>query len=187
MPLRLDEIETATGADEELFDQRRLTDPRLTADEHCARSTRGHLLIDYQKFPHRLSAPCEDPKVEGCLGLRVWWSEPGHLPDEAVASTPLGFDELRAGAVVSERGSDSENVGLQDFRLDVDVWPQGRQQLIVGYQSASVFDQIAEDVESLGGEIEAFVRARAAIAPQAQIVQVDPKRRHLHHIGPPMG
>ncbi|MDB5394406.1 MAG: hypothetical protein JWM91_1912, partial [Rhodospirillales bacterium] len=52
-------------------------------------------------------------------------------------------------------------------RLDVDVRPHGRQQLIVGYQFAGIFNQIAENVESLWGQIEAFVRGRAAIAPQA--------------------
>jgi hypothetical protein len=137
---RYDKVGMATSLTEKLLDQRRLADPWLAADKYRLRFTGSRSLKHRVKLLHPFGASSEDAKLKNGLRLICQTRETIHVPDEAIAPTSLCLDETRAGDLVAERVPDRENVAFQDFGLDVDVPPHGRQQFIVGDQSVRILN-----------------------------------------------
>jgi hypothetical protein len=104
-----------------------------------------------------------------------------HGPDEPVPATALRFDVARAGDLVAERMPDRQDMTLQNLRLNMNARPDGIEEFVMCHHTTGMFNQIAENIESLWRQIDALVVIAGTAPPEAKIGPVDTKRRHVRY------
>jgi hypothetical protein len=112
---------------------------------------------------------------------RDWSGRVSHVRDETVSALGDGLDEPGLPGVIVENFSQLEYVGAQDLWLDVGLGPEGIEQLVMGDESAGVFDEIAQNRERLAGEGDLYT-----LVPEALVCSVQRERlKFLHACGTP--
>ena len=87
-----------------------------------------------------------------------------------------GPDEYGALMLVLQSLPDGKYVLLDDFLVDVRLRPQRFEDFLVGYETAGMLDQVAQDVEGLRCESHPLIAA-----PHALVDGVEPKRMKRFH------
>jgi len=88
----------------------------------------------------------------------------------------IGLGVLVIVAAIAERVSNTEDVFLDDFRIDVGVRPQRLENFLLGNDSVPALDQIMQQVECLRTERHAFLSS-----PQAVVDRVEAKGMERFH------
>src|SRR6266581_282154 len=100
--------------------------------------------------------------------------------DEPVPSPGLRLDEDGLPRVVPQHRPNGGDVALQHLRLNIGLWPQRLEELIVGHQSPGVLDEIPQHGKSLGCQKNALL-SQAITTPEALVDGVEPEWRKLSH------
>jgi hypothetical protein len=158
---------------------RGLANAGLSGDEHDLPFTVQHPSEPLVKLAEQAIASYED------LGASRRRSGPRRRAlrdggDEPVPSSGQRLDERGLSRVVPENGSNLGDVALQNLRLNVRLWPEGFEDLVVGHESPGVLDEIPQHGKGLGCEKNALL-GRAITTPEALVDGIEPERRKLSH------
>jgi hypothetical protein len=164
---------------DERVGDRRLADAGFSGDENDLPFTVQHPSEPLVKLAEQAIAPYED------LGASRRRSGPRRRAlrdggDEPVPPSGQRLDEHGLSRVVPENGSNLGDVALQNLRLNVRLWPEGFEDLVVGHESPGVLDEILQHGKGLGCDKNALL-GRAITTPEALVDGIEPERRKLSH------
>ncbi len=74
-------------------------------------------------------------------------------------------------------------MAFQNLGLDVDIGPDGPQQIFMADKSTRIIYQEAKDIKTLRRQNDAIFSAGAIPSPQTHVDEVDPKCRRFLYIG----
>ena len=102
-----------------------------------------------------------------------------HVRNEADAAAVDRLDEEGMAGIVAERPAQLGDHLRHGSGPDFHVRPDGVEQLRGGREPTRVLDEISQDMEGLGSQID-----RRVCPPQPLILEIEPERRKLKHLGP---
>ena len=134
--------------------------------------------------PLQLGFASEEPAAPAWR-VRVW-SRTGdfpllgrrHVRNEADAAAVDRLDEEGMAGIVAERPAQLGDHLRHGSGPDFHVRPDGVAQLGGGREPTRVLDEISQDLEGLGSQVH-----RRVCPPQTLILEIEPERRKLEHLG----
>src|SRR5262249_26265334 len=101
------------------------------------------------------------------MAVRQRLSFISNLRHESVSAARYGLNKCGTFRPVPQDLTNTQNVLFDNLGIDVSFRPKSFQDLILTYNSARVFDQVAQQIESLGRK-----RYASSRAPQAMVQRV---------------
>ena len=89
------------------------------------------------------------------------------------------LNKCRLIGPIAQYLADFQDVFSDAFRIDIGLRPQRLQKFVLRNQAICVFDQVAQNIERLGGKRHTFI-----VTPQTVAHRVKPKRPECFHIQP---
>ena len=165
----------------ESIGQRRFTDARLPRHEH-------NLALAPQRFPKAIAQRAQlSFSSDQFASSRLCWDSRwnsgavAHSSDKPVSTPMQSLNKKRRLRPVAQRFSEIENEFFDGLRLDVSIWPDRIEQLIVRHEASGALHQMAQHCEGLGRQQDALVGALIGMVPKTLVYGVEPEWRKLFH------
>src|SRR5262249_9401415 len=103
------------------------------------------------------------------------------LTDEAIASPVCGFNEAWRLWIISESFADLTNGNFEDSFAHERSWPDAIEQILFCDELARTGEEMVENCEGLGSELDGLCPAPQALVGQVQTKAIETYTFVVHH------
>jgi hypothetical protein len=97
----------------------------------------------------------------------------GDLTDKAIASTMCGFNKARRLWIIVEGVAELTNGDFEDCVADKRFWPDGVEKFLFGDELGWMPEEIGEQCEGFGSELDCLCASIQALVGQVQIKRIE--------------